>query len=492
ADTAQPDVTSTALTSADALVRAADPRLHLSSADEATAVSATHTLGLTFVSYERTYRGLPVVGGDFVIAVDDKGETVYTSVAQDEVIDLDTIKPKLSASSARSAVGADASTAELVVLAWDDPALSYVSTQETVDEDGAPILRDTYVDAMTGEVLTTVDRVFAGTGSTHYNGFPGTVEFGTTAIDGHYVMKDADRLGVSCAEEGGDPMEKDTDSWGDGTGTDLATACVDAMYAAGQEWDMLSAWLDRDGIDGEGKGFPMYVGMSMVNAYWTGSSAHFGHSSDEQRQLTPMDIVAHELGHGIFQFTPGGSSGGNETGGLNEGAGDIFGALTEWYAAQPADEGHDPADYLVGEEGGLSTVGEPIRNMYDPAALDDPACWSTDIPNTEVHAGAGPINHWFYLLAEGTEPGDSAAVPGSTTCDGSTIAEGLGIETAGKIFMGALMGKTSGWTYEDTRVAALEFAASSDLFTTCAEYDATKTAFDAISVPATADPTCSK
>src|SRR5690606_14974583 len=147
--------------------------------------------------------------------------------------------------------------------------------------------------------------------------------------------------------------------WGDGTGTDLETACVDALYAAQTEWDMLGEWLSRSGIDGEGNTFPISVGLDDANAYWDGSSTHFGHSTDNERQAVTMDVVGHEFGHGIFQFTPGGSSGGNETGGINEGAGDIFGALTEWYANQANDEAHDPADYLVGEEVGLVTAGEP-------------------------------------------------------------------------------------------------------------------------------------
>ena len=82
---------------------------------------------------------------------------------------------------------------------------------------------------------------------------------------------------------------------------------------------------------------------------------------------------------------------------MNEATGDIFGALTEAYAANP----NDPADFLVGEEANLVGQG-PIRNMYNPSALGDPNCWSTRIKNTEVHAAAGPLNHWFYLLSQGS------------------------------------------------------------------------------------------
>ena len=495
ADPTQPDemadALSTAISNADSFVTSKDANLFVSGNDTLESVNATTTLGMTFVEYERTYKGLPVVGGDAVVATDLNGAVQYSATAQSEKINLDTIEPKISASQAQDSVGANASSAELVVLAWEDPALAYASSVKTVDEDGTPVKRMTFVDAMNGKELTTVDTVFSGTGNTHYNGKGETVEFGTSEGGDGFVMEDPDRSGLSCAEEGGDVFTKAEDVWGDGSGTDLETACVDAMYAAATEWDMLAEWVDRDGIDGEGGTFPIYVGLDQANAYWDGSSTHFGHSSDNERQATSMDVVGHEFGHGIFENTPGGSWGGNETGGINEAAGDIFGTLTEWYAEQPNEDAYDAPDYLVGEEVGLATAGEPIRNMADPSQFDHPACWTEDIPNTEVHEAAGPMDHWFYLLAEGTEAGGDG-VPGSKTCDGSTIAEGLGPQVAGQIWMGAMMSKTSSWTYTDARTAALEFAANSDKFDTCAEYDATKVAFDAVEVPAGEDPSCSK
>ena len=123
-----------------------------------------------------------------------------------------------------------------------------------------------------------------------------------------------------------------------------------------------------------------------------------------------MDVVAHEFGHGVDDMTPGGISGG----GTQEFVGDTFGAATEWFSNNPA----DAPDYLVGEE--INLVGQgPIRNMYNPSAVGDPNCYSSSIPSTEVHAAAGPGNHWFYLLAEGTNPTNGQ--PASTTCNGTTL-----------------------------------------------------------------------
>ena len=90
--------------------------------------------------------------------------------------------------------------------------------------------------------------------------------------------------------------------------------------------------------------------------------------------------------------------------------------------------------------------------MYNPGALGDPNCWSPNIKNTEVHAAAGPLNHWFYLLSQG-----SNGSPSSPTCNGSTVT-GLGIQTAGKIFYNGLLLKNSFWDHADARVATLTAA----------------------------------
>ena len=60
----------------------------------------------------------------------------------------------------------------------------------------------------------------------------------------------------------------------------------------------------------------------------------------------------------------------------------------------------------------------PIRYMYNPSLVGDPNCYSSSIPNTEAHAAAGPLNHWFYLLAEGTTRRRAAGQPDLQRLDG--------------------------------------------------------------------------
>ncbi len=123
---------------------------------------------------------------------------------------------------------------------------------------------------------------------------------------------------------------------------------------------MLRDWLGRNGHDGNGRSWPVKVGLNDVNAYWDGSTVSIGHNQANQ-WIGAMDVVGHEFGHGIDQYTPPG--GANNESGLGEATGDIMGALTEAYTNEPAP--YDDPDYTVGEK--INLVGNgPIRIMYNP------------------------------------------------------------------------------------------------------------------------------
>jgi len=186
------------------------------------------------------------------------------------------------------------------------------------------------------------------------------------------------------------------------------------------------------------------------------------------------------MGHGVDDHTPGGIS----RGGTQEFVADTFGAATEWYANETS--AYDPPDFTVGEEVDLG--GGPIRYMYNPSLIGDANCYSSSVPNSEVHSAAGPGNHWFYLLAEGTNPTDGQ--PTSPTCNGSSVT-GIGIQKAEKIMYNAMLLKTSSSSYLKYRTWTLTAAKNLYGTTTCAEFNAVKAAWNAVSVPAqSGEPTC--
>ncbi len=443
------------------------------------------TRGLHYVTYERTHQGLPVVGGDIVVTTDADGVVSDTAVAQTATVTVGTTPTvpaarAVATSRAKLVTVEETSAAKLVVLAAGaTPRLAWETVVTGRGAGGRPSVLHVWVDAASGAVLDTRDDVREGTGNGYYYG---QVTVGTSRSGSSYTMTDPTRRGLRCGGQSGSAFTGADDAWGNGTGSSLETACVDALWGAQREIDMLQAWLGRDGVKGDGTNPPIRVGLPDDNAYWNGSFVNFGHNRANTRQLTPIDVVAHELGHAIFQFTPGGAGSSAENGGINEATGDIFGALTEAYANSPL----DPPDYQVGEEADLAGDG-PIRYMYDPSLAGDPGCYSSAIPSSEVHAAAGPLNHWFYLAAEGSAP---AGKPASPTCDGSRVT-GLGIRKAGEIFYNALLAKTSTWRYGNVRTATL--TAAKNLYRGgCAEFAVVKAAWAAVGVGAQpGEPACS-
>ncbi|WP_440099329.1 M4 family metallopeptidase [Streptosporangium sp. H16] len=307
--------------------------------------------GLQYLTYARAYRGLPVHGGDVVVATDRAGELVGSvSSGQQARITIDVtskVDAEVAAATARAQLPVVETVAapRLVVHATTTtPRLAWevVVSGATAE---APSVLHVFVDALDGSIVDSYDDMHAGTGNSYYNGNPVTIQ--TSGSGSSYSMTDTTRPGLRCGGQNGSTYTGTDDSRGNGSGTNLETACVDALYAAQKEWDMLRSWLGRNGFNGfngSGGAYPARVGLSAVNAYWNGSYTSFGRNSANTRQATPMDVVGHEYGHAIFQT----SGSGNESGGLNESTGDIFGALTEHYANQPATL--DPPDYLVGEE----------------------------------------------------------------------------------------------------------------------------------------------
>ncbi|MFF0390398.1 M28 family peptidase [Kitasatospora sp. NPDC004615] len=443
--------------------------------------------GLYSVSYERTYKGLPVVGGDAVVLADGQGKVRAVQNAKSGPVGVPT-KAKIDAAAAEKAARAklakvdSAEAPRLVVRVKDGTSRLAWESVLSGSDGNRPSHLHVFVDAITGEVADSYDDVKAGTINSKWNG-PSPLTISTTGSGSSFSLRDPNRPGLQCSDYStGSVFSKSSDSWGTGNPTSKETGCADAMFAAQKEWDMLRDWLGRNGHNGNGGSWPVKVGLNDINAYWDGSTISIGHSQANE-WIAAMDVVGHEFGHGLDQYTPGGASS-NEAG-LGEATGDIMGALTEAYANEPAP--YDSPDYTVGEM--INLVGQgPIRVMYNPSQISgNPNCYSASIPNTEEHAAAGPLNHWFYLLAEGSNPGGGK--PSSPTCNSSSNLTGVGIQNAGKIFYGGMLLKTSGMTYKKYRTATL--TAAKNLDPTCNLHARTKAAWDAVSVPAQpGDPSC--
>jgi zinc metalloprotease ZmpA len=478
---AAPNVQSLAANAATSFVASHPAALHASASDKFVQHQVVSYFGAQYVSYDRTYQNLPVVGGDFVVVTNSSGQVTDTSVAQTQTINLTSTTPKLTAAQAEATARkqlktvTSATAPQLVVYAHGAAKLGYQTTVTGTGAEGYSKLAVT-VDATTGKVLESRERVMQDVG-TGASAWAGTVSLDTTHSGSTYTMKDPVVTNLSCQDAANNTTFSGPDNnWGNGTASNKETGCVDALYSSQTETKMLSAWLGRNAPNGSGGAWPIRVGLNDLNAYYDGSQIQVGHNQ-AGGWIGSMDVLGHEQGHGIDDYTPGGISGGN----TQEFVADTFGAATEWYANNSVDH----PDFLVGEQVNLVGSG-PIRNMYNPGALGDDNCYSSSIPGEEVHAAAGPGNHWFYLLAEGTNPTNGQ--PTSTTCNSSTVT-GVGIQNAIKIMYGAMQMKTSSSSYLKYRTWTL--TAAKNLDASCGLFNATKNAWNAVSVPAqSGDPTC--
>jgi Zn-dependent metalloprotease len=216
------------------------------------------------------------------------------------------------------------------------------------------------------------------------------------------------------------------------TSTDLATAVTvrsedgpessdgtvnRAFDGFGKTREFYSDIFDRNSIDDRGLRLEGYVhrGIRYNNAFWDGSEMVFGDGDGRTFAdfTKSVDVIAHELTHGVTQYTAG-LAYHDQSGALNESISDVFGSLVkQWSLNQSAEE----ADWLIGAEVFAPGVqGEALRSMKAPGtAYDDPTLGKDPqpdnmtnyqhLPNTEegdnggVHINSGIPNKAFYETA---------------------------------------------------------------------------------------------
>ncbi|MFI1521056.1 M4 family metallopeptidase [Kitasatospora cineracea] len=458
--------------------------------------------GTQHFRYERTYNGLPVLGGDLIVHQAANGTTKGVDRASTASLTGLSTTPKLAAAKGQSAaLAAEAGSAletapRLVVWAADNnPRLAWETVVSGTEKDGTPSKLHVITDATTGAVIQKVEGVQTGTG----NGvFVGNVTIGTTLSGSTYQMKDATRGGMyttnlnNGTSGNGTLFTKSTDSWGDGTVSNKESAAVDAHYGVSMTWDYYKNTFGRNGIrnDGVGAYSRVHYGSNYVNAFWddTCFCMTYGDGSGNTQPLTELDVAGHEMTHGVTSNTAGLNYSG-ESGGLNESTSDVFGTMVEFYANLPKDN----PDYLIGELININGDGTPLRYMDKPSKDGSSAdSWYSGVGNLDVHYSSGVGNHLFYLLSEGS---GAKVVNGvsynSPTANGITVT-GIGRDKAAAIWYRAL---TTYWTsttnYASARAGML--SAATDLYgANSAEYNATATAWAAVNVgsaPSTGGPT---
>jgi Zn-dependent metalloprotease len=453
--------------------------------------------GTVHTRYERTYAGLPVLGGDLVVDTTKAGRTERVIKATRASLKVASLTPAISASKAEKQAlslakadgskktDADRAPRKVIWAADGKPTLAYETVVGGFQDDGTPNQLHVITDAATGKKLYEYQGIETGIGNTQYSG---QVTLTTTQSGSNYTLTDGARGGhktynLNRGTSGtGTLFSQTSDTWGNGTTSNAATAGADAHYGAAETWDFYKNTFGRSGIKNNGVGAysRVHYGNAYINAFWDDGCfcMTYGDGAGNADPLTAIDVAGHEMSHGVTSNTAGLNYSG-ESGGLNEATSDIFGTGVEFYAGNAS----DPGDYLIGEKIDINGDGTPLRYMDKPSKDGGSADnWSSSVGGLDVHYSSGVANHFFYLLSEGSGAKVINGVSyNSPTADGLPVT-GIGRDKALQIWYRALTTKfTSTTNYAAARTGTL--AAAGELYgTTSAEYTAVQNAWAAVKV----------
>ena len=447
--------------------------------------------GAQHIRYNRTYRGLRVLGGDLVVHLKPGGAVRSTDYATTRSIDLTSVQPSVSRSSARAAAdraNANAAKPRLVVYAYSGkPRLAWMTKVTGTTRHGGPISDLVISNAKSGKQIASWSTIETadGTGNTLYSG---TVSLQTTLSGSTYQLNDATRGGhktynLNGGTSGTGTLFTDADNvWGNGSTSSNQSAAADAHYGAAMTWDFYKNVLGRTGIRGDGVAAysRVHYGTNYQNAFWNDACfcMTYGDGGSTFSPLVSLDVAGHEMSHGVTSNTAGLIYSG-ESGGLNESTSDIFGTMVEFYANNAS----DPGDYYIGEK--IARDGTYLRRMDNPSLDGGSAnCWYSGVGNLDVHYSSGVGNHFYYLLAEGSGAKTiGGRAHNSPTCNSSTVT-GIGRVAAERIWYRALsVYMVSTTNYKGARDASIR--AATDLYGgTSTQCTTVVAAWNAVSVPA--------
>ncbi|WP_373708493.1 M4 family metallopeptidase [Kaistella sp.] len=327
-----------------------------------------------------------------------------------------------------------------------------------------PLSREyVYIDALDGKVLLTdaiikhANNFYGNISGTHDHGsaensdasqiklalvngnaatrYAGSQVISTTLVGSSYALRDSSRgSGVFTYNLKKGTTLKTTDftdadnNWSAAEFNNAAfdNAALDAHWGVSSTYDYFKNTHNRNSYNNAGAALKSYVHYSSAyeNAYWSGSEMVYGDGASTFAPLTSLDVTAHELGHGICEYSAN-LVYSRESGAINEGLSDIWGSVVE-NAFAPTKQ-----NFLIGED--ITKISPYyLRSMSNPksglSAQPDTylgtnwkAATSSCTPTQSndqcgVHYNSGVLNHFFYILTQGktgtNDKGNSYSVTG--------------------------------------------------------------------------------
>jgi bacillolysin len=248
------------------------------------------------------------------------------------------------------------------------------------------------------------------------------VRFWGRRLDGAFRLDDPQRksttfdlafANMATASPPAAPITSATVDWGD-----TARAAISAHVNAARVLDFYESVLHRDGVDGRGMPLvsmvncryqPVGTDQTWRNAVWFQNRMWYGQNRDAALGRFVsfarfLDIIAHELTHGVTQSTSNLVYEG-ESGALNESFSDIFGVIIANWDDRSDDGGTvDGWTWEIGAR--LSANGLPLRDMQDPGRTGGPSHMRDFVATTRdyggVHANSNIHNHAAHLVMTAT------------------------------------------------------------------------------------------
>ena len=478
-------------------------QLGLTNADQMVQRTAeTDQLGFTHEKFAQFYQGIRVEHADYTVHA--KGGTVESISGDFEKISGLSIAPGITAETALTSALASVGARKYMWQTNEAEAASFLPKGELV------IVRDTrknaetgllvlawkfnvyaqqpvsrayiYVNANTGEVVLK-DAIIkhtaaTGTFATAYSGSR-SINDGTTT--GGYFLREGTTRGLgietyNCKKSNSYTSAVDfVDADNNWTAAEYNNAnfdnvAGDAQMGAQCTYDYWKAIHGRNSYDNAGAKIKSYVhfddtpgdGVGYENAYWNGSVMTYGDGATRFRPLTALDVCGHEIGHAVCEKTAN-LTYSNESGAMNEGLSDIWGASIEAYSVANLGVTSSgvkvKSTYLIGEEIDKQQVA--LRSMSDPRSLGQPALykgqyWYTGTSdNGGVHTNSGVLNYWYYLVSNGAS--------GTNELGNAFSVAGQGLTAAGKItFRMESVYMVASSTYAQARTYSIQ--AATDLY----------------------------
>jgi bacillolysin len=504
----------------------------------------TDQLGFSHQKFEQYYKGIKVEHAAYT--AHSRGGQIETLSGDFEKVEAVNVKPSLSAEDAlgkaMTFVGAkkymwqDAREEAGLKARDNDPAATYKPEGELVlvrdsrtDPENGPLVLAwkfnvyaqqpvsrayLYVDAHSGQVVLQDNIIKHATRSakgTHQTTAAATATFATaysgtrslaneTTTTGTYRLREYTRgNGIetyNCKKGSSYTAAVDfTDadnSWTEYNNANYDNVAGDAHFGAQATYDYWKAVFGRNSYDNAGAKIKSYVhfddtpgdGVGFENAYWDGVEMTYGDGASTFKPLAALDVCGHEIGHAVCEKTAN-LTYANESGAMNEGLSDIWGASIEKYTVDKyALTGK--STYLIGEE--VMRQGGALRSMSSPNTYGQPAYYkgqywaaTTSAPSNAndqggVHTNSGVLNYWYYLLSVGKT--------GTNEKGASYAVTGIGLTDAAKItFRMESVYMTASSTYANARTYSIQ--AATDLFgATSAQAQSVTNAWYAVGVGA--------